>query len=70
MRQPMNRAERVERALNRSLDRYDRRGWGYARRDAMAPVWHSRNTTAMRLVKEARDLAGTLEDLLYDEVGS
>lgn len=60
--------ERAERALNRALARYDRRGWAYANGTGMEPIYWSQGTSALELVKQARNLAGRLESIVYDGV--
>jgi len=55
-------------ALNRALSRYDRRAAAYTRADMEWSGWVRGSTSALALVKQARDLAGRLEALVYDGV--
>lgn len=63
------RMEQAERALFRALDRYDRRADAYVSGNPESSLWLRTQTTAQALVKQARDLAGRLEAMVYDRVG-
>lgn len=61
-----DRQNRLFGALGAAYDRYQRRAEAYGEGDATSPIWQRRETSAMAMVKEARDLAGRLEAELYD----
>lgn len=65
------RLERARRALNRAINRYARREAAYngASFDTIPAIWLDRQTSAMAYVRQARDLAGRLEAMVYDGVG-
>ena len=64
------RMEQAEKVLNRALDRYDRRADAYVSGDPDSSIWFRfPGPSAMTLVKQARDLAGRLEAMVYDGVG-
>lgn len=62
------RIDRARRTLNRALARYDRRADAYVSGDLHSLIW-LRGASAMAMVKQARDLAGRLESMVYDGVG-
>jgi hypothetical protein len=68
------KAQKAEQVLARALSRYDRRADAYVAGDPGSEIWlrgRSVRTpaSAMGLVKQARDLAGRLERMVYDGVG-
>ena len=62
--------DRAYHVLIRALRRYDRRADAYTTADPDAPLWvREAGPSAMALVKQARDLAGRLEAMVYEGVG-
>jgi hypothetical protein len=59
--------DRTFRVLNRALNRYDRRAAAWTNGDPASSIWVRGSTSALAMVKQARDLAGRLESAVYDE---
>lgn len=64
----MQKFDKAHHALNRALARYDRRERAYMGADFGSTIWFRGSTSALAMVKQARDLAGRLEAVVYDGV--